>query len=162
MHEFVAAARRWKILGHRPQRPDDKPSFLLRFAVSNFFRLLILVDQTSDQFDQPRIVGLAHGADAELLDQHYFVALWIVGQHAHRIVTHKHFTVDLAAHATGEQFMAQVQTIEFVKTLVAALASHDVDGGRNGVGKISHEHPLYCRSNTRLQLVTGNLDFAPS
>ena len=48
MHEFIAAARRWKILGHRPQRPEYQPSFLLTFAVSNFFRHFLLVDQTGD------------------------------------------------------------------------------------------------------------------
>ncbi|MNZ92161.1 hypothetical protein D3C78_1111750 [compost metagenome] len=37
MHVFGTAARRWKVVEHRPQRSELKPSFLLRFAVSNFF-----------------------------------------------------------------------------------------------------------------------------
>ena len=113
--------------------------------MSNFFRLFILVDQTSDQFYQPRIVSLAHRADAKLFDQHHFVALRIVRQHAHGIMTHEHFTIDLAAHAPGEQLMSQVHTVELVEALIAALAAHDVDGGRNGVGKVSHEHPRLLR-----------------
>jgi hypothetical protein len=112
--------------------------------VSNFFRYFILVDQTGDQFDQPGIVGLAHGADAELLDQHHFIALRIVRQHAHGIMAHEHFTIDLAAHATGEQFVAQVHAIELVEALVALFAPNDINGGRSGGGKISHDNPRYC------------------
>ena len=141
MHKLVTATRRWKIFGHRPERPEYKSSFLLRFAVSNFFRYFILVDQTGDQFDQPRIVGLAHGADAKLLDQHHFVALWIIRQHTHRIVAQEHFTIDLATHATVEQFVAQVHAVELVEALVALFTPNDINGGRNGVGKISHDNP---------------------
>src|SRR5690349_7055498 len=150
MHELVAAARRWKVFEYRPERPDYQPSFLLRLAVSNCFRHFVLVDQTSDQFDQPRVVGLAHGTDAKLLDQHHFIALRVVRQHAHRIMTNEHFTIDLAAHAACEQFVTQMHAFEFVETLVALFAPHDINGGRNGVGKILHDNPLYCTSCSRL------------
>ncbi|MNN76234.1 hypothetical protein D3C81_1925970 [compost metagenome] len=115
--------------------------------MSNFFRLFVLVDQTGNQFDQPRIVGLAQGADAKLLDQHHFVTLRIVRQHAHRIMTNEHFTIDLAAHAASEQFVAQVHTIELVEALEALFAPNDIYGGRNGVGKIRHDNPLATNLN---------------
>ncbi|MCY1177695.1 hypothetical protein D9M73_180120 [compost metagenome] len=129
--------------------------------MSNCFRHFILVDQTSDQFDQPRIVGLVHGADAKLLDQHHFIALWIVRQHAYRVMANEHFTIDLATHAPGEQFVAQVHALEFVEALVAFFAPHDINGGRNGVGKIRHDYPLLLQILFEVAFFLG-LDFAPS
>ncbi|MNN59962.1 hypothetical protein D3C81_1751150 [compost metagenome] len=38
--------------------------------------------------------------------------------------------------------MAQVHALEFVEALVAFFAPHDINGGRNGVGKIRHDYPL--------------------
>ncbi len=151
MDEFIAAARGWKILGHRPKRSEGKPSFLLRFTMSNFFRLFVLVDQAGHQFHQPRVGDLVHGADAKLLDQHHFIALRVVGQHAHRVMAHEQFTADFAAHATGKQFVTQVHTVEFVETLEAALALDDVHGARCGVGEIGHDNPRVQWINTRFQ-----------
>ncbi|MNP52978.1 hypothetical protein D3C76_1474100 [compost metagenome] len=89
--------------------------------------MLILVDQTSDQFDQPGVFDLAHGADPELLDQYHFIALGIVRQHAHRIVTHEQLAADLAAHASGKQLVAQTHLVEPVKALVAIDLIDDLD-----------------------------------
>ena len=83
--KFGAATRRRKVLRDRPECGECKASFLFGFAVCNLLRLLILVDQAGNHFDQPRVVGTAHGAYAKLLDQHHFIALRVVGQHTHGV-----------------------------------------------------------------------------
>ncbi|MNT51031.1 hypothetical protein D3C72_1879790 [compost metagenome] len=98
----------------------------------NFFRCFIFIDQTSDQFNQPRVGDLAHRTNAKLLDQHHFVTHGVVRQHAHRIVAHKQLATDLAAHAASEQFVAQANPIELVKALEAVhpLDDFNVRGHR--------------------------------
>ena len=68
----------------------------------------------------------------------------------------EHFPIDLTAHAPAKQFVAQVHTVELVKALVALFAPNNINGGRNGVGKISHDNPrIYTHRGS-------SLDFAPS
>jgi len=110
--------------------------------VGDLFRHFSLVDQPGNQFDQPRCFGLAQRADAELLDQHHFITLRVVGQHTHGVMAHKHFTTDLAAHATGKEFVTQVHAIKFVKTLIAVLTLYDLNGAWRGLGDVSHCKPL--------------------
>ncbi|MNN55819.1 hypothetical protein D3C81_1707150 [compost metagenome] len=107
----------------------------------NFFRLFILVDQTSDQFHQPWVLDLAQGAHAKLFDQHHFIAPGIVWQHADRIMTHEQLAADFLAHAAGEQLMAQMHSIKTIKTLETVLAPGNLDIGGYSIVNIGHEIP---------------------
>lgn len=127
MNKLVTATRRREVTGHRPQRAEAQACLFFGFAVGDFLRLLILVDQPGDQFDQPGIVGLVQRTDAELLDQHHFVTQRIVGQHADGVVAHEQLAADLAPHATGEQFMAQAHLVELVEALEAIGPFDDLD-----------------------------------
>ena len=101
-----------------------------------------LVDQPGNQLDQPRCFGLAQRADAELLDQHHFITLRVVGQHTDCIMSYKHLTTDLATHASGKEFVSQMHPIKLVKTLITVLALYDLDGAWPGLGDVSHYKPL--------------------
>ncbi|MNP67957.1 hypothetical protein D3C76_1638520 [compost metagenome] len=95
--------------------------------MGDFLGLLILVDQPGHHFDQPRVVDLAQRPHTELLDQHHFIALRVVGQHAHRIMAHEQLAADLTAHAPGEQLVAQVHLVELVEALEAIGPLDDLD-----------------------------------
>ncbi|MNR07323.1 hypothetical protein D3C85_1234390 [compost metagenome] len=104
---FVTAAGRREVTGHRPQGAEGQAGFFFGFAVGDFLGLLVLVDQPGHHLDQPGVVDLVQCTNAELLDQHHFIAQRVVRQHAHRIMAHEQFAADLAAHAPGKQLVAQ-------------------------------------------------------
>ncbi|MNL61792.1 hypothetical protein D3C87_1857560 [compost metagenome] len=80
-------------------------------------------------------------------------------------MAHKHFPADLAAHAASEQFVTQVHAVELVKALEALFAPNDLNGGRNGVGKISHDNPRFYTeapaSTSRHPNAPATFDAAP-
>jgi len=144
--EFGTAAGRREILGDRPQCGECQSSFLLGFAVCNLLRLFVLVDQAGDHFHQPRVGGAAHGAYAKLLDQHHFIALRVVGQHAHGVMPHEDLAVDHPAHAAVEFFVAQLHAIELVETLIGIVALNNLDRARRRFRDVRHILPRYARA----------------
>jgi len=136
--KFGTAAGRREIFGDRPQRGECQPSFLLGFAVCNLLRLFILVDQAGDHFHQPRVIGTAHGAYTKLLDQHHFIALRVVRQYTHGIMTNEDFAVDHTAHAAVEFLVAQLHAIKLVEALVGIVALNNLDGARRRFYDVRH------------------------
>src|SRR5690606_7252748 len=127
VHTLVRTAGGGVVLGDRPQRGELQAGLFLGFAAGHLLGLLVLVDQPSDQFQQPGVGAFLHGADAELFDQHHGVALRVVGQHADRIVAHEQLAAQARAHAAVELTVTQVQTVEAIEAAKAGLTLDDLD-----------------------------------
>ena len=138
MNALGTAARRWIIGRHRPQLADLQPRLLDRLAAGHFLGLLLLVDQTGHGFHQPGVVATRHRTHPELFDQHHLVALGVVGQHAHGVVTHEKLALDLCAHAATEQSMTQPKAIQAVKAAETAIALDDFHVSGSGFENLGH------------------------
>ncbi|MCY1178139.1 hypothetical protein D9M73_184780 [compost metagenome] len=147
MDPLVAAARRRQVVADRPQRAQRHAGLLDGLAAGDVFRLLVLVDQAGDQFQQPGIHPRLQRADTELFDQHHFVALRVIGQDANRIVAHEQLTTDHRPHAAGELAVPQVQAIDPVETTEAMLAQGDFDIIRAWFEEFRHPLPLADQVN---------------
>src|SRR5690606_36648103 len=123
-----------------------QPGFFHGCAAGHCVGSLVLVNRADYGFHQPWAVAARHSAHAELFDQYHLVALRVVRQHAHDIVTHKKLALDFCAHAASEQSMTQPEAIQVIETAETAISLdnfHVIGPGFENLGHCTLTYRLF-------------------